>query len=265
MAKVLVTDTSLTNIANAIRGKNSTSTTYKPAEMAAAIANLPSGGTQNWTAEGRALPQDLAVSLPASVTTIGNYAFNNIPITSIAFNSNITYISACAFKSTKLTEITIPETVTKIGDSAFQSVPITHIVIPSATNIIDNSAFYSCASLTTVKILSRPTQLSGQLFAYCSKLSTINIPSSINSIGWGVFYRYENLELVTIDNGFNVNGDMCLSASTKYSRETIVSWLNALYNRTGLTSYRFTIGSTNLAKLTTDDIAIATNKNWTLA
>ena len=97
MAKVLVTDTSLTNIANAIRGKNSTSTTYKPAEMAAAIANLPSGGTQNWTAEGRILPQDLAVSLPASVTTIGNYAFNNIPITSIAFNSNITYIGDYAF------------------------------------------------------------------------------------------------------------------------------------------------------------------------
>ena len=265
MAKVLVTDTSLTNIANAIRGKNSTSTTYKPAEMAAAIANLPSGGTQNWNAEGRILPQDLAVSLPASVTTIGNYAFYNIPITSIAFNSDITYIGDFAFGSTKLTEITIPGTVTKIGTSAFQSAPITHIVIPSATNIIHQSAFNSCVSLTTVKILSRPTQLNAQLFAYCYALSTINIPSSINNIGWGVFYGCKNLEFVTIDNGFNANGDMYLSASTKYSRETIVSWLNALYDRTGLTSYKFTIGSTNLAKLTTDDIAIATNKNWTLA
>ena len=44
MAKVLVTDTNLTNIANAIRGKNGTQTTYTPAEMAAAITAIPSGG-----------------------------------------------------------------------------------------------------------------------------------------------------------------------------------------------------------------------------
>lgn len=44
MANVLVQDTSLTAIADAIRGKNGTETTYKPAEMADAIANLPSGG-----------------------------------------------------------------------------------------------------------------------------------------------------------------------------------------------------------------------------
>ena len=44
MANVLVNDTSLTAIANAIRGKNGETTTYKPAEMATAITNLPSGG-----------------------------------------------------------------------------------------------------------------------------------------------------------------------------------------------------------------------------
>lgn len=37
MAKVLVTDTNLTNIANAIRTKNSSTTTYTPAAMASAI------------------------------------------------------------------------------------------------------------------------------------------------------------------------------------------------------------------------------------
>lgn len=43
MANVLVQDTSLTAIADAIRGKNGTETTYKPAEMAAAITAIPSG------------------------------------------------------------------------------------------------------------------------------------------------------------------------------------------------------------------------------
>ena len=44
MANVLVQDSSLTAIADAIRSKNGTTNTYKPGEMADAITNLPSGG-----------------------------------------------------------------------------------------------------------------------------------------------------------------------------------------------------------------------------
>ena len=44
MANVIINDTNLTNIANAIRGKNGTTTTYKPNEMAAAITAISGGG-----------------------------------------------------------------------------------------------------------------------------------------------------------------------------------------------------------------------------
>lgn len=44
MANVLVEETSLSNIASAIRGKNESTAVYKPSEMAAAISNLPTGG-----------------------------------------------------------------------------------------------------------------------------------------------------------------------------------------------------------------------------
>lgn len=47
MTKVVVTDTNLTNIANAIRTKGGTSELIKPSEMATAIENLPSGGDYN--------------------------------------------------------------------------------------------------------------------------------------------------------------------------------------------------------------------------
>ena len=43
MANVLVQESSLTAIANAIRGKNGTQTTYKPAQMAAAITAISTG------------------------------------------------------------------------------------------------------------------------------------------------------------------------------------------------------------------------------
>lgn len=44
MAKVLVNDSNLTSIANAIRGKNGSTDTYKPSEMAAAITAISGGG-----------------------------------------------------------------------------------------------------------------------------------------------------------------------------------------------------------------------------
>ena len=46
MAKVLVNESSLTGIANAIRGKNGSTTTYKPSEMAAAITAISGGGSE---------------------------------------------------------------------------------------------------------------------------------------------------------------------------------------------------------------------------
>ena len=44
MAKVLVNDSSLTSIADAIREKTGSSDTYKPSEMAGAIASITTGG-----------------------------------------------------------------------------------------------------------------------------------------------------------------------------------------------------------------------------
>lgn len=44
MSKVLVNDTDLSGIANAIRQKSGGSTLYKPSEMAAAVAAIPTGG-----------------------------------------------------------------------------------------------------------------------------------------------------------------------------------------------------------------------------
>ena len=44
MSKVLVTESHLNNIAEAIRAKNGASTTYRPGDMAAAIQAIPTGG-----------------------------------------------------------------------------------------------------------------------------------------------------------------------------------------------------------------------------
>lgn len=59
MANVIINDTNLTNIANAIRGKNGTTTTYKPSEMAAAITAISGeGGGSGVPAEALVLSGD---------------------------------------------------------------------------------------------------------------------------------------------------------------------------------------------------------------
>lgn len=50
MASVIINEENLTNIANAIRNKNGSTTTYKPSEMAEAINNIVgSGSSENLT------------------------------------------------------------------------------------------------------------------------------------------------------------------------------------------------------------------------
>ena len=106
-------------------------------------------------------------------------------------------------------------------------------------------------------------QLSRSYFPYLSKVSFINC-KNITNIGNNAFQGCSSLTDVTIKIGFNCN-NLNLSASKRYTTETIVSWLEALADRTGQTAYKLTIGTTNLNKLTAEQKAIATNKNWTLA
>ena len=69
---------------------------------------------------------------------------------------------------------------------------------------------------------------------------------------------------VALGDNFNCNG-LNLSSSTKYSVDTLVAMFTALADRTGQTAYTLTLGATNLKKLSDEQKAIATDKNWTLA
>ncbi|MCR5042614.1 MAG: leucine-rich repeat domain-containing protein [Bacteroidaceae bacterium] len=92
-------------------------------------------------------------TIPASVTSIGNYAF-----------------SGCS----GLTSITIPAGVTSIGEGAFvECNGLTSISIPSSVTSIGNDAFDSCSNLTTVTIPSSVTSIGEGAFADCSNLISV--------------------------------------------------------------------------------------------
>lgn len=160
----------------------------------------------------------------------------------VEFKEGFTHLGDYTFcNDSNLTTVILPESLKYIGLQSFIGCGMTNITIPNNVTTIGNMAFFGCTSLTT-----------------------INLPSSLTSLGTSVFVRCTSLEFVELGQDFNANG-LDLSASTKYSRETILQWLNALADRTGQAAYKLTIGATNLKKLTEEDIAIATAKNWTLA
>lgn len=74
----------------------------------------------------------------------------------------------------------------------------------------------------------------------------------------------QELTLDGLEKSMNLWYDHYLNVSrTNYTREALVQAFNSL--GTPATTQTLTIGATNLAKLTAEDIAIATNKGWTLA
>jgi hypothetical protein len=61
-----------------------------------------------------------SVTIPSSVTNIGDYAFDGQGLTSVIIGNGVTSIGNFAFYAcTSLTSITIPSLVTNIGDDAF--------------------------------------------------------------------------------------------------------------------------------------------------
>ena len=99
-----------------------------------------------------------SVSLPASVTTIGDYAFRNagtadgVEEMTVSLGSGLTTIGGYAFNScTNLKSITLPSRLTTIKDSAFENSGLTGITIPASVTSIEAQAFNRCSSLTNVR------------------------------------------------------------------------------------------------------------------
>lgn len=163
------------------------------------------------------------------------------------------------------TEVIIPYGAKLIKDYLFYcDYNIKGVTIPLTVTGIGSYAFSNCIEITVINIPHGVRMINSYAFAYDYKLATVSLPNTINNINGYAFHGCNSLEHVTIENGFKGNG-LNLSSSTLYSSDTIVSWLNALGDCSNDYTRTFTIGSQNLAKLTSQQIAIATNKNWNLA
>lgn len=203
MSKVLVTESYLTDIGDAIRSKNGGSTKYKPSEMAAAIKSLTGGSGQDNTVLNSILDRSIS----------GDYV-----------NDDLTEIGPAAFKYCKnLTSATFKK-VTKIGNDAFEECSsLESISLPEVKEITAMAFYYSglkSISMPKVEIIGTDTDTWG-IFTWCP-MTTINIPSTIQSIGKDAF---DNSYLTTIT--INRKAD-AISGSPWGATNATVSWTGSV-------------------------------------
>jgi hypothetical protein len=80
-----------------------------------------------------------------------------------------------------------------------------------------------------------------------------------------MFGGASNIEYIGFEGTISNNG-LSVSPCTKLDKSSLLKLVECLENKKGVSgTWTVTLGSTNLAKLTDDEKAIATDKGWTLA
>lgn len=200
--------------------------------------------------------------------------------------ASITHINSTFASCYKITKITFPEIphIQQMNFAFSNCSSLTEIENINTDNCnFFSSTFASCSNLTTIPEINTSSGVNfGSMFYGCNKLTTIhklNLGKAIR-VDY-IFYNCKNLTnlggLEDVGKSFTEKRKnyslykIDLSACTLLTHESLMNVINNLYDlnltydvANGGTLYRQTLslGSTNLAKLTAEEIAIATNKGW---
>ena len=160
------------------------------------------------------------VTLPNSVTAIGDQAFQMSKLTSIVM-PNVKEIGSYAFYSSYIKQINIPNSVTSIGSYAFDMCnSLESVNIGKGLTAIEQYTFTSCIKLAKVTFAngSNVKTIGGSAFKGCTSLESIQIPSSVTTIDEWAFANCTKLKSITVSSG--VIGNYAFQKDT--ALETVV-------------------------------------------
>lgn len=125
------------------------------------------------------------VTIPDSVTVIGQGAFENSDIESITMGNNVTKIYFAAFSGcTELETVNIGENVEEIGSEAFSNCSkLKKIIIPDSVTYLGSKAFYQCSNLLNATIGNSVLEIGDSTFCGCTNLASITLGKNITEIG----------------------------------------------------------------------------------
>ena len=212
------------------------------------------------------LSQPKTVKLPNTITSIGDYAFQNCGnLTSVTIGNSVKTIGYEAFYDCDgLTSVNIPNSVKTIGGYAFYDCDgLTSVTIGNSVETIGSWAFYSCGSLTSVTIGNSVETIGSEAFRDCDGLTSVTIPNSVKTIGSRTFYSCGNLTSVTIGNSVETIGSQAFYSCGNLTSVRLPSSIRSIEGSAFsncsklLDYYTYTVEPTSITE--------STFSNWTTA
>ena len=157
------------------------------------------------TEDGLVEVTDLVI--PFGITQINDYAFTNTSdLESVTIPWSVTTIGEGAFSFSGVKSLTIPGSVTTIGDFAFDGCYMASLTIPGSVTTIGEWAFSANTQMTSLTIENGVASIGEFAFSHCSDLTSVTIPESVTSIGESAFSWCTELTSIEVAAG-NANYD----------------------------------------------------------
>ena len=167
------------------------------------------------------------ISIPAKVTSIGNYAFYDCKsLEKVNFAPNgeslLEYIGDSAFHAVAITELNFPEGLKILDKRAFanctnlQKVNFSSSLVNINTDSsYSNQTFYGCSNITEIVLTQTQANKSmGSVFpGSYNKINNVSFEGVITSFGNGMLSNFTALVNLTIPQTVTSLGDSCLRAS----------------------------------------------------
>lgn len=218
-----------------------------------------------------------SITIPASVTTIGERAFASNPNLK-EFNieeGNENYAVLNKFLCTKdgklllqgvnIEDVVIPESVEDIEEYAFYNMSDIKTVKLSNTRHIGQSAFYSCRQISDIDFGTSLESVENTAFMYCSALKEVVFPSTFRKIAnKQVFLGCMALEKLVLNEGIEEIGDaafiLCTALKEVYVPGSVSKMGTGVFsNCMALESIEFGEGMTSIGtSVASNNVALKT-------
>ncbi len=154
------------------------------------------------------------ISLPNSVTSIGDHAFANASFANVYYDGtiedwcNITFSNSDSNPMVYATNFYILDENGDIEYNGKNYKLLTELEIPSTVTSIGNYQFYGFNYLTNVTIPDSVTSIGHEAFCNCSSLTSITIPDSVTSIGSAAFNKAEitYIRISSVEEYLSIDG-----------------------------------------------------------
>ena len=148
-----------------------------------------------------------SVTIPSTVTSIGNAAFKSNPLTSVIWlpkNCSIGTGDDAPFYSTssQITSFTFGDSVQTIPAYLCKDMSkLDTIVLPPSVKSLGQYAFMNCTSLKSINLPVTQKTLPQSFFEGCISLESIELPATLTTISTDAFYGCKSLKNVNLHEG----------------------------------------------------------------